>query len=430
MDTTLTAEAPDPAPHGAGPDALHGALLESRQRWRDMVLLGADMAFETDRQGRFTMIEPARVLGHEAAALLGRDASSLMIGAEPGPFSRVSGSRGQRAWLAAADGSARCLSISATALRDSAGGFGGLRGIARDVTEEAARDADAEAATRCMRHLQALLDGGLPSPCALLERTRAMLDAAGAALLGAEDAQAGAAPSPTLLATLRPALDARSTLFTAGLRGEPIAFLPLPLEGAPRGLAVWRGPGAASWEAAERAVLHAVAAHLALAVRLQAAERGLDALGRTDPLTGLLNRHAFLDALNRQLERAALSGGGGALLLADPTGMREINARLGSEAGDAALLALAARLRAEHGGAAMVARMDDAFALWLAGGDRAAAEDRAHALRDWVAQGGARPVAALRIGIATLADEASGAEALRGRAEAARSLSRTEAPVC
>lgn len=422
VEGILTAKAPEPGPRGAPP--------EPRQRWRDMVLLGADMAFETDRDGRFVLLEPGRVLGHDARTLIGREAASLTAGAEPGPFTRASGARGQRIWLAAADGSVRCLSVSSLALKDEAGGFAGLRGIARDVTGEAAREADADAAARCMRHLRLLLDGGASGGALrpLLDRMRIALDAAGAALMTAEDeapeAHAGPAPSPSILAPLRPALQARDALFASGLRAEPIALAPMPLEGTPRGLVLWRAPGAPAWGASEQALLHALAAHLAMSLRLQMAEHMLETFAQHDPLTGLLNRHAFLGALNRRLERAAIAGGGGALLLADPGGLRGINARLGSDAGDRALRTLAARIRALAGESDLAARSDDGFALWLAGRGAAEAEEEARAICNWAAQGGVHPAETLRIGIASLEAEAITAEGLLARAEAAQDQAR------
>ena len=58
---------PVPAPA----DALREALIESRQRWRDLVTMAADIVFETDAAGRFTFLAPDHVLGWSAETLLG-----------------------------------------------------------------------------------------------------------------------------------------------------------------------------------------------------------------------------------------------------------------------------------------------------------------------------------------------------------------------
>ena len=38
--------------------SLRHALLDSRQRWRDLVLTAADLAYETDAWGRFVFVMP------------------------------------------------------------------------------------------------------------------------------------------------------------------------------------------------------------------------------------------------------------------------------------------------------------------------------------------------------------------------------------
>ena len=68
-------------------DALRGALLDSRQRWRDLVTLAADLAFETDADGRFVFVAPDPALGWPAASLLGQPAEQLLAEpAAPGGF--------------------------------------------------------------------------------------------------------------------------------------------------------------------------------------------------------------------------------------------------------------------------------------------------------------------------------------------------------
>ena len=62
MDKAIAAVNHDgPPDYGVGdvtpvPDALRDALLDSRQRWRDLVTLAADLVFETDQSGRFVFV--------------------------------------------------------------------------------------------------------------------------------------------------------------------------------------------------------------------------------------------------------------------------------------------------------------------------------------------------------------------------------------
>ena len=84
-------------------------------------------------------------------------------------------------------------------------------------------------------------------------------------------------------------------------------------------------------------------------------------LGEHDPLTGLLNRRAFDDRLE-----SFIAKGGATVFLIDLDGFKPINDSYSHAAGDAALVAVAERLRAAVGGDGVIARLDgDEFAVCL-----------------------------------------------------------------
>lgn len=92
------------------------------------------------------------------------------------------------------------------------------------------------------------------------------------------------------------------------------------------------------------AQLGAVFRNAALVESLKAANDKAEALARTDPLTGLLNRRAAWEILTREAARAARSGVGLAVVLADVDDFKSINDRLGHERGDGFLRRFAAVL--------------------------------------------------------------------------------------
>ena len=77
----------------------------------------------------------------------------------------------------------------------------------------------------------------------------------------------------------------------------------------------------------------------------KAAEATLTTLARTDPLTGLANRRAFLDYLDSVLASPAARAGRGVLMLIDIDHFKQVNDTWGHAAGDRAMQHLAQLLR-------------------------------------------------------------------------------------
>src|SRR5271156_2001203 len=94
------------------------------ERWRELVNLAADFAFETDEWGRFTLITPDPALGWAADALIGQPSATLLAesgGAVYDPFRVTARIRHRDAWLKRADGGIGCLSFHAAPIRDAQG---------------------------------------------------------------------------------------------------------------------------------------------------------------------------------------------------------------------------------------------------------------------------------------------------------------------
>ncbi|WP_165982321.1 sensor domain-containing diguanylate cyclase [Dankookia rubra] len=391
------AAAPEPDP------SLCGALLESRQRWRDFATLAADLVFETDAAGRFTFVAPEAPLGWSAEALLDRPGRELLAVPEPDPFLLRGAARGLRAWLRRADGGSACLSLSLVPLQDAAGRFVGLRGSGRDITAEVAEAEAQAAALRRAEALQSLIGRvrrEVLAPrmlTATLEALQGALGCAGAAVVEWPRGdgpvaihQQGGDPVP-LLAGFSQCLGCGGPAFLAGPGGEHLAVVPQQSQATthcdqPQALLAWRDAGQRGFDADERHMLAALSDFLFVVLGNQALQHRLEGQARTDALTGLLNRRAFLEDLGRRLRRQAqdpLRAGRaeGALLFLDLDNFKPINDRLGHEAGDAALVAVAGLLRDLIRPTDMAARLGgDEFALWLEAADAEGAAGRAAAV--------------------------------------------------
>ncbi|NKE48222.1 diguanylate cyclase [Roseomonas frigidaquae] len=396
----LSPPPPKLQPRSAGPEPLAAALIDSRARWRDFALLSADLLFETDAEGHFTFLAPETVLGHPAEALIGAPAVTLFAGPGPGVFG-IGAFRRQRmtkAWLDCADGSKACLEF--TLLRHG----DGLRGSARDIT---AAERRGEVVARALRRANALgrllrlgqrqgsAEAGLT---AMLAALPAALSCQGAALLLPEGAAWRVAhyvkDQPPLHLLPPPLIQA------PGSQAAPSHHAMAGTEGGPCLLA-WREPQDPPFDSDDRELLAALALPMAALRGEMQRQKALTAAADGDPLTGLLNRRGFTAALEEQLP------GGGALVFLDLDGLKPLNDRLGHEAGDSALRAMGARLRAAAAREDLAARLGgDEFCLWLHGASQLEAECRMVGigapgpLPDWPEAGPAALRASLGIAMA------------------------------
>src|SRR5580698_426668 len=181
---------------------LRNALLDSRQRWRDLVNMAADFAFETDAQGRFSFVMPDPALGWPAISLLGQPSERLLAElSESGgfnPFRTTRPVRRHRTWLKRPDGTLACLALAAGPLLDATGRQIGVRGLGIDVTEQDSAEAQMAATLRrseVLDHILTVMRHEVATPNvmrAALDALTNALGAEGAAVIRA--AEPGAAP--------------------------------------------------------------------------------------------------------------------------------------------------------------------------------------------------------------------------------------------
>ena len=136
----------------------------------------------------------------------------------------------------------------------------------------------------------------------------------------------------------------------------------------------------------------------------------LAALADRDPLTGLLNRRAFLERLEEERRRAARHPAPISLLLLDVDHLKELNDNGGHDAGDAALIAVAAAIRISCRSIDVGARWGgDEFAVLLPSASIEAARAVARRIQETVRVRGTT----VSVGIASTGADLAGVEVLR-----------------
>ena len=377
---------------------LQRALLDSRQRWQDLVTLAADFAFETDAEGCLAFLWPELLLGWSSTALTGNASSALLDPGSDGfdPFAAGPPYRGRTAWLKRADGSVACMRVSAIPMMDGSVCVG-MRGIAVDVTAQHARDAVVASGLRrgqVLDHILRQMRQEVLAPRmmgAVLDELCAALGAAGAVvvnLLASPDQDAvlhyAGQDSSSVLAGLADALQAETPdPVISDVAGHPALTCPSYTRfGERTGLGVWRSHGGTPWTEDDRTLASSATAIIRVVLEHEAIQREMARQARTDPLTGLLNRRSFVEEVNRRIDRLDREQLPGTLMYLDLDHFKCLNDCCGHEAGDAALVQTANMLRNSVRPADIVARLGgDEFALWLDGSDELTAAERAEALR-------------------------------------------------
>jgi diguanylate cyclase (GGDEF)-like protein/PAS domain S-box-containing protein len=388
---------------------LTAALIDSRQRFKDLIDCSSDFSWETDRNGRFAFVTVRGALGYPAAKLDGRPAAELFARPlAPGsvnPFEARVAVADIELWLNRADGQAACLLVSAVPVIDRQGGeWLGARGVCRDVTEEREREAELEAARRRERLLADVVDAvrNEADPrralAVAVRETRLALEAAhcwvfrvGKLVDFVLEEQSGEAPErgEEAMATVRfvGASGGGATIGEDALHATTTAY-----GGRTNGaLCLLR---ARAWTRDDRALVDGLSAQIAVALQQIDNLKILKKASRRDPLTDLLNRRAFFDQVGRRLAHDRRTGRQGALVYVDLDNFKPVNDVHGHQKGDEALKSVARLLASGTRAGDLAARLGgDEFALWLEETDEAGAVAKARTLL-----GQARELAPLSVG--------------------------------
>ena len=399
MNTVL---APCPIQEISAEAALRDALLESRQRWRDLVSMAGDVAFETDADGHFAFVAPDMVAGWAASQLIGQPAELLLAKVDGAsafnPFRPSGAVRRRRAWLRRPDGGSVCMAFSAAPLFDGRGEIVGARGVGQDMSEQDAHDAVVAASLRrveLLDHILWRMRQEVLAPRMMRAALESLMTALGAEGCAVVDMIGDGVTAsvlhqlgdgfPLVRTTVLSLLESGGTEAAQASAPDGRLVLVCPSrwrQGEQTGFALWRYPGGRPWDADELILASSATGIIRVILEHDEIQREMARQARTDPLTGLINRRAFLEEVARRTERLECEGMPGTLLFVDLDNFKELNDERGHEVGDEALCITARLLRATVRPADLVARLGgDEFALWLDGADEFAASERAEKLR-------------------------------------------------
>jgi len=378
---------------------LRTTLVESRQRYKDLVEISSDFSWEVDSDGRLIFVSPQGALGFKADELVGQAVRDFVIDPDdytPFPFTTTRKLDNVEMWMKNKDGSTACVVVSALPLvknDDDSETWIGCRGNCRDVTEER----ESEAALARARHREQLLNYIVSQIRDEIEPHDMLMAAATASAraLGAagsriyrEDGERGAFAVAAEYGNVDGVDDLAAKI--SGLKAGDVISVDIAdwsallastqyrgdVNGA---LAMWKPKKGEAWDNDHRLMLTDVANQLGIANEQIANHERIVKLSRTDGMTGLLNRRAFYEEeLPRRISRLERSGQTASMFYVDMDNFKRVNDVHGHQAGDDAILFLRDMLINFSRPGDLVARLGgDEFAMWLDGIDEPTSQKRA-----------------------------------------------------
>ncbi|NVJ97715.1 MAG: diguanylate cyclase [Alphaproteobacteria bacterium] len=383
------------------PDKVTEALLRSRTMLKELLDASVDVAFELDPEGVFRFVSPHTAFGAQTEAWLGHSATQIFWpnGDAPvrNPFAARTKSQFDNVPVVFSGTEKRWLHFNVHPIVGPGGDLLGLRGTCRDMTKRfmAARKTKQDGLRfMLLQRITGLLN--------TIESADDLLDSASSTLQevlradmvwAAVHYEQGLVPS-SIVGTYREIVDLEgiwtrlkkadaSVIEVAGAGRQHLALMMRRGERDLGMMVVSRDTEVSPWSDQEIELLSGVVDVLTAAFGKAELIETLYRLSSNDELTGLMNRRALTDTIERRLKHQSRTGLSGCFVFIDLDFFKEVNDTLGHKAGDDALKMVAAKMQAMIRPCDYAGRYGgDEFVVWLEDMQADVAAEKIRALLD------------------------------------------------
>ncbi|WP_228391890.1 sensor domain-containing diguanylate cyclase [Gluconobacter aidae] len=371
------------------------STLESRERWRSLLYQAVDLVFETDSRGRIILISPETWLGQPTTPLIGRPFSALCD-----TVNVLQPHTGTPVQITNPQGEPLTVILSSCPFQDSEGRVTGTRGTLKTVSQTlpgtvATLGTENNSTLHPVSRNLPVSTVGVAILAATITALRKAIVPRLASAAAMDALLAPFAAEGALLDTAFP----KTFLFTSSALPadiQPILSTPTPQAGTELFrtggshvmicrenirslrqlcLVVWRSE---PWSAQDRQVCETVCSLLAGFWELDSIHRQILTDSDYDIASNLLNWNGLKSEIERRSRRLDQEAMAATLIIARVPGLTELSKTRGFEAGEEALRQCVALLRQAIRPTDAIGRIsNNTFGLWMDGGDRFAAAERA-----------------------------------------------------
>lgn len=388
-DTTLT-------------DHITQALIDSRSLLKDLLDAAVDFSFEVDERQKFRFVFPKELYGVETDKLIGQTASDVFWPRGNSPARNPFTSPIEKTFDSVAievNGEKRDVVFSVRPRIDESGRFLGVCGTCRDVSarvEKERRTKRDNLRLAVQQRVTQILNASENAQELLESASRELVDVLRAEQVWAVVRRKQGLVPAAVYGENKEILNldgiwqglAMSDRKLQGVEVDGKVHLAIRLERNGKGIGmmiIGRNTDISPWSAQEKRFLEQIADILTAAFGKAELIDKLSHLSGRDELTGLLNRRALRELVERRLQHQRRTGAAGCIAFIDLDHFKEVNDTLGHKAGDEAIKMVADFLQKSIRPSDYAGRVGgDEFVLWIEDADEEIAADRARRLLDYM----------------------------------------------